>query len=195
VVDGAPGMRMTRPGARATVATRATVAARATVATRALGVAVLLVAVATLAACGASGRAATPIVEGDGGATATPTIHAVELAQVHTRVLVNGRGFALYVYAPDRHRAVTCAGACAAAWPPVFVPAGRHARLGPGVRPALVGTDRDPVRGTVVTYDHWPLYTYEGDPQPGYAVGQGIDVDGGYWYLLRPDGRPLIPAQ
>jgi predicted lipoprotein with Yx(FWY)xxD motif len=126
----------------------------------------------------------------------TPSVDVARLVQVNDdRVLVDARGYPLYVYLPDHRRAVTCAAECAVAWPPVFVAHGGHVVLGPGVRAALVGTDPDPVGGTVVTYDHWPLYTYAGDTQPGFATGQGLDVDGGFWYLIRPDGATIVPAQ
>ena len=147
-------------------------------------IAALLVAVAVVtSACGGVKRAA-----------ATPTVDTAVLGQVQTRVLVDARGYPLYIYEPDHHRAVTCAGPCAVLWPPVLV--GAHARVtgGGGVRADLLGVDPDPVSGTVVTYNQWPLYTYAGDPQPGVAVGQGLDVDGGLWYLMRPDGDPLVAA-
>jgi hypothetical protein len=52
----------------------------------------------------------------------------------------------------------------------------------------------DPSGGRVVTYAGWPLYTYQSDVQPAIAAGQGVNLNGGYWYLLRPDGTPLVPA-
>jgi hypothetical protein len=53
-----------------------------------------------------------------------------------------------------------------------------------------------PVAGDVdvVTYDRWPLYTYVADVSPGMASGEGINLNGGPWYLMRPDGSPLVPA-
>ena len=40
----------------------------------------------------------------------------------------------------------------------------------------------------MVTYHGWPLYTYLGDDRPLRATGQGVDADGGYWYVMRPSG-------
>jgi predicted lipoprotein with Yx(FWY)xxD motif len=110
------------------------------------------------------------------------------------KVLVTAKGYALYMFQPDNQRSVTCTGACAGTWPPVKVPAGGSFAAGPGVKSALLGTDPDPEGGTVLTYDGWPLYTYTGDVQPGQATGQAIDLNGGEWYVLRPDGKPLIPT-
>lgn len=46
----------------------------------------------------------------------------------------------------------------------------------------------------VVTYGGWPLYTYVADVSPGMASGEGINLNGGPWYLMRPDGSPLVPV-
>jgi predicted lipoprotein with Yx(FWY)xxD motif len=104
-------------------------------------------------------------------------------------VLVTNKGFALYIYAPDAARSVTCTGGCATAWPPLLVQAGQNVAAGPGVRPGLLGTLPNPGGGRVVTYHGWPLYTYLGDAAPGRAAGQGADDDGGYWYVMRPSGQ------
>jgi predicted lipoprotein with Yx(FWY)xxD motif len=109
-------------------------------------------------------------------------------------VLVNSAGYALYMFEPDGHRQVTCTGVCAATWPPLKLPSGAVPAAGTGVKPALLGTDRDPEGGEVITYDGWPLYTYTGDVEPGQATGQGIDLNGGAWYVLRASGTPLIPG-
>ena len=104
-------------------------------------------------------------------------------------VLVTNRHFALYVFAPDAARHVTCTAGCATDWPPLLVHAGQTIAAGPGVRPGLLGTAPNPGGGRVVTYHGWPLYTYLGDATPGHAAGQGADDDGGYWYVIRPSGQ------
>jgi predicted lipoprotein with Yx(FWY)xxD motif len=104
-------------------------------------------------------------------------------------VLVTNKGFALYMFAPDAARHVTCTGGCATAWPPLLVQAGQTIAAGPGVRPGLLGTDPNPGGGRVVTYHGWPLYTYLGDAAAGHAAGQAADDDGGDWYVLRPSGQ------
>jgi len=104
-------------------------------------------------------------------------------------VLVTNKGFALYMFAPDAARRVTCTGDCATSWPPLQVRAGESVAAGPGVRPGLLGTAPNPGGGRVVTYRGWPLYTYLGDAAAGHAAGQGADDDGGYWYVMRPSGQ------
>ena len=104
-------------------------------------------------------------------------------------VLVTNKRFAVYMFAPDAARHVTCTGGCATSWPPLLVRAGESVAAGPGVRPGLLGTAPNPGGGRIVTYRGWPLYTYLGDAAPGHAAGQGSDDDGGYWYVMRPSGQ------
>jgi predicted lipoprotein with Yx(FWY)xxD motif len=104
-------------------------------------------------------------------------------------VLVTNKGFALYIFAPDAGRHVTCTSGCATAWPPLLVHAGEIIAAGPGVRPGLLGTAPNPGGGRVATYRGWPLYTYLGDAAAGRAAGQDVDDDGGYWYVIRPSGQ------
>lgn len=109
-------------------------------------------------------------------------------------VLVTSAGYTLYMFVPDHRRAVTCTGLCTSYWPPLKLPSGYAVAAGPGVNASLLGSDPDPGGGRVVTYNGWPLYTYASDVQPGQATGQGIDLNGGEWYVMRPSGAPLISA-
>jgi predicted lipoprotein with Yx(FWY)xxD motif len=147
----------------------------------ALGIAMLV------AGC-ASPASGSPRATGPQGPTIT--VSARPLAHVG-EVLVDSHGYALYMFVPDAQKQVTCAGLCAATWPPLKVPADATLAAGPGVRSALLGSDADPAGGRVVTYDGWPLYTYSGDVSPGQITGQGIDLNGGDWFLMRPTGQPL----
>jgi len=118
------------------------------------------------------------------------TVEAAPAGRLGT-VLVTNKGFALYVFAPDAARHVTCTGGSATGWPPLLVHAGETIAAGPGVRPGLLGTAPNPGGGRVATYHGWPLYTYLGDAAPGQAAGQGADDDGGYWYVIRPSGQTI----
>jgi predicted lipoprotein with Yx(FWY)xxD motif len=151
----------------------------------AAGLAVLVTAVV---ACGGPAGAAGKAPASRGSRV---TIEARSLPGVGT-VLVSSRGYALYMFEPDAQRQVTCTGLCAATWPPVRIPASASLAAGRGVSPALLGSDRDPAGGSrVVTYNGWPLYAYTGDVAPGQVTGQGIDLNGGDWYLIRPSGQPV----
>jgi predicted lipoprotein with Yx(FWY)xxD motif len=141
------------------------------------------------AGCGGSSPAAGS--GGPGGSRVT--VEAKSLPRVGM-VLVSSQGDTLYMFAPDNQRQVTCTGYCADTWPPVKLPAGATLAAGSGVQQSLLGSDPDPAGGRVVTYNGWPLYTYSGDVQQGQATGQGINLNGGAWYVLRPSGHPLETA-
>jgi len=149
-----------------------------------------LVTALALACVLAAGCASTSPGPAGSGHTARAEVTARSLPRVGT-VLVNGQGRALYMFVPDNRQKVTCTGVCAATWPPMKLPPGTRPAAGPGVKAALLGSDPDPGGGRVVTYNGWPLYTYTADVQPGQATGQAINLNGGYWYLLRPSGKPL----
>jgi predicted lipoprotein with Yx(FWY)xxD motif len=105
-------------------------------------------------------------------------------------VLVNSRGLTLYMFKPDRRKKVTCKGSCAAAWPPLKLKQGqRRATAGGAAKQKLLGSDKNPGGGRVVTYNHWPLYTYVGDSKPGETNGQALNLNGGLWYVLSPSGK------
>jgi predicted lipoprotein with Yx(FWY)xxD motif len=97
-------------------------------------------------------------------------------------------GWTLYMYPPDRQRAVTCTKAddCQEAWPPLFVGTGHAVLAGAGVDKALIGTMPGD-GGEVVTYNHWPLYYYIGDRKADQINGQG---QGFSWYVISPNGQP-----
>jgi predicted lipoprotein with Yx(FWY)xxD motif len=155
----------------------------------------LALAAVILCACGCGGSTASKPAAGN--ATGAPggmtvTISARSLPRVGT-VLVTSQDLVLYVFAPDHHRAITCKGTCLGTWPPLMLPSGSKLAAGAGVKPGLLGSDRDPAGGRVVTYAGWPLYTYTGDVDPGQATGQNLNLNGGLWYVIRPSGLPLIP--
>jgi predicted lipoprotein with Yx(FWY)xxD motif len=149
------------------------------------------VTVLTSACGGAAAGDVASATPGKGGQTVR--IAARSVPGVGT-VLVTSAGYALYVFQPDDHRAVTCTGACAGTWPPLMLPAGAGLAAGAGVKQALLGSAPDPAGGRVVSYDGWPLYGYSGDVQPAQATGQDIDLNGGEWYVMRPSGQPVVPA-
>jgi predicted lipoprotein with Yx(FWY)xxD motif len=106
-------------------------------------------------------------------------------------VLVNAKGRTLYMFVPDKRSKVTCVGACAAVWPPLKLPAGAKAVASGAAKASLLGSDRNPSGGRVVTYNKWPLYTYVVDTAPGQAKGQALNLNGGFWYVLSPSGAVI----
>jgi predicted lipoprotein with Yx(FWY)xxD motif len=124
--------------------------------------------------------------------------HATKSATVTTRrikklgvVLVNSKGFTLYMFKPDKRRRVTCKGSCAAVWPPLKLKRGQRPTAGGAAKKSLLGSDKNPSGGRVVTYNRWPLYTYIVDSKPGQASGQATNLNGGLWYVLSPSGKVI----
>lgn len=123
----------------------------------------------------------------------TVTIESASVGKLGD-ALVTDKGYALYIFLPDTQNAVTCYDRCALHWPPIFLPGETRVVAGEGVDGSLLGvmTDRNGKR--VATYSGWPLYLYQGDVRPGPATGHGQYLDGGYWYIIRPDGHVVTPS-
>jgi predicted lipoprotein with Yx(FWY)xxD motif len=150
------------------------------------------------AACSSSGSpssssGSTPPATGS-AASSAPAAPAAVTIDAHAmsklgNVLVTSSGMTLYMFVPDNDAKVTCTGLCAATWPPVFIKSGAKPTAGTGVLQAKLGVDTDPAGGDVVTYNGWPLYGYTGDQAPGQATGQGVNVNGGLWYVINTAGQ------
>lgn len=108
-------------------------------------------------------------------------------------ILVDGQGNVLYMFEPDAAATVTCTFTCAQNWPPLEAVDGATPSAEDGVDAQLLGTLPNPSGGEVVTYNGWPLYRYAADKAPGEARGQDTNLNGGMWYVLTPEGKPLIP--
>jgi predicted lipoprotein with Yx(FWY)xxD motif len=106
-------------------------------------------------------------------------------------VLVDAKGRTLYMFVPDKRKKVTCVRTCAAVWPPVRLAKGAKPVAKGKAKASLLGSDRNPAGGRVVTYNRWPLYTYVADRAPGQATGQALNLNGGLWYVLAPSGKVI----
>jgi predicted lipoprotein with Yx(FWY)xxD motif len=110
------------------------------------------------------------------------------------KMLVDGRGMTLYVYAPDPKGKSVCYGECAEYWPPAIVPSGTTV---PAAMPGLKGTFGVTMRTNgqhQLTYDGAPLYMFVKDKKPGDMTGQGLDVAGGYWWLVVVKSTPAAAS-
>ena len=159
-------------------------------------IAVALFALLGLVAAGCGGSSAT---SQDGVAGAS---HSTSSVAVKTRtikglgaVLVNPAGRTLYVFMKDQHSRVTCTGSCASFWPPLKWKSASKPTAGGTAKSSLLGTDKNPSGGRVVTYAKWPLYTYVGDKSAGKATGEGLNLSGGKWYVISPKGTVIKHKQ
>ena len=141
----------------------------------AAALAVLAVA-AAVTGCGGAASASAPAYEVQAGNV--PGLGAI---------VVDGKGFTLYMYAPDHQGASRCTGFCAQQWPPLVLPKGVDQPLaGPGVKATLLGVVRRANGQLQETYHGWPLYLWQGDFAPGQATGQADAM--GLWYAVSVTG-------
>ncbi len=111
----------------------------------------------------------------------------VKAASAH--ILVTSGGATLYIFAPDKPHKSTCYGTCAKVWPPLLVPKGASPAAS---MTGMAGTFGVAVRsdGThQLTYDGAPLYTFLGDNKVGQMRGQGLTINGGYWWVVVTGGK------
>ncbi len=150
----------------------------------------LALAVAVLAA-GCGGSASRSGVAGARHALTSVTVKTRTIKNLGV-VLVNSRGLTLYMFVRDHQKKVTCTSkACVTAWPPLKLKQGQKLVAAGAAKKSLLGSDKNPNGGRVVTYNRWPLYTYVGDSKPGQANGQALNLNGGLWYVLSPSGKVI----
>jgi predicted lipoprotein with Yx(FWY)xxD motif len=107
------------------------------------------------------------------------------------RILVDGRGRALYLFTHDPEGGKSrCYGACATAWPP-YVGRGLPEARGKVLQGKLATVVRSDGKDQV-TYAGHPLYYYVGDHRPGQVLCQAATEYGGTWYVVKRDGSPVL---
>jgi predicted lipoprotein with Yx(FWY)xxD motif len=154
----------------------------------------LLGATATLmfaAACG--GTTTSPV----GNKSATPGAGTSGVVGVATTslgpVLVDSKGFTVYMLTADTKGHSTCSATCLQYWPLVPAPAGAGIPPVQGVSAALAAT-KATSGASMVTAGGWPLYTFVKDTAPGQVAGEGVKTFGGTWYAVSPSGAPVTAA-
>jgi predicted lipoprotein with Yx(FWY)xxD motif len=108
-------------------------------------------------------------------------------------ILATGGGNTLYDFTPDTPTRSACLNdGCVLQWPPLL--RSRPIRVGRGVDPSLVSTLTRPDGAVQIAYDGHPLYTYALDVAPGLVMGQGIDQNGGLWYVIDAQGKQVTTS-
>ena len=136
---------------------------------------------ATAATAAAQTTAAAPASAG--AVVTTGTVHGLG------PILVDAQGKTLYAFVPDNRSKVSCVSSCALVWPPLKLSAGAQPTAAGAVQQSLLSSLPNPEGGRVVTYGGWPLYGYAGDTGPGTAKGQGLNLNGGLWYVIGASGQ------
>ena len=108
------------------------------------------------------------------------------------RILVDGRGHTLYLFAKDKHGRSSCVGQCASFWPPLIT-SGKP-RAAAGAKASLLGTTRRADGRLQVTYNHHPLYTFVQDTSKGQTNGEGVNAFGAEWDALSAAGAKVENA-
>jgi predicted lipoprotein with Yx(FWY)xxD motif len=103
--------------------------------------------------------------------------------------LTGASGRALYIWVADSKGRSSCAGACAAAWPPLKASA--MPQVAGGVHAADLSLISRSDGTKQVAYMGRPLYYFAGDPGPGTTRGQGTNGFGAKWWLISPAGGPV----
>ena len=103
-------------------------------------------------------------------------------------MLYDSNDQAIYVFERDREDETVCYGECADAWPPVLTDGEPTAKN--GVDASLLGTIERDDGSTQVTYAGQPLYFYAHEG-PGEVLCHNVNLNGGYWWVVGPDGVPL----
>lgn len=159
---------------------------------RLLAVALLAVLGLVAAGCGGGSSASSAPKNGVAGAQHTMSSAAVLTRKVKGLgvVLVKPNGRTLYVFMNDARHHVTClkANQCSRYWPPLKWKSSAKPKAGGTAKTSLLGLDKDPDGGKVLTYNKWPLYTYAGDSAAGQANGEGQNLNGGKWYVISAKG-------
>jgi predicted lipoprotein with Yx(FWY)xxD motif len=105
------------------------------------------------------------------------------------RILVDGKGRALYLFTREGSTRSRCYGQCAVAWPPFY--ARGRLRAGSGLDRGKLGSSRRRDGRRIVTYNGHPLYYYVSDTKPGQVTCHDVVEFGGTWLVVNPEGNAV----
>jgi len=100
---------------------------------------------------------------------------------VFGHILVNGHGFALYYWSKEKTGTVKCTGQCATVWPPLLIPKGATTPAHVAGVMGTFGVAMRPDGGHQLTFNHHPLYTFQGDKTSSQILCDGVDG----WHVYR----------
>lgn len=124
----------------------------------------------------------SPIVSASGATT--PALKSANVSGFPS-ALVNGTSRTLYVLSAEMSAKIKCSGACLTSWPPFLVKKSvTTVSLGAGVKGTIGFVSRSKTMKQV-TFNSFPVYTYQGDSGKLQSNGEGITADGGTWTLVK----------
>ena len=104
------------------------------------------------------------------------------------RMLFDENEQAIYIFENDPRGETVCYDECAEAWPPVLTEG--EPRAGTGVDQSRLGTVERRDGSVQVTYAGKPLYFYAHEA-PGEVRCHNVNLNGGFWWVVGPDGKRL----
>ena len=126
------------------------------------------------------------------GAAATGKGTSIKLRKTALgQVLVDSRGFTLYVFEGDMNKTSACYGACAGFWPALVVKG--KPTVAPGLKSALLGVTMRKNGAHQATYAGHPLYRFLLDKRAGQTKGEGLNDFGGHWFVVSAGGSKIEP--
>jgi predicted lipoprotein with Yx(FWY)xxD motif len=149
-----------------------------------------LIAIVAVAGCGGSSNGSATAAANHKGSGASAGSGGATVAVANNpqlgRILVDGQGRTVYMFAKDMNGTSSCSGQCAKFWPPVATSGKPTA--GGGVTASMLGTTQGSGGMMQLTYAGHPLYTYGGDTAPGQTSGNGLTDFGGLWSAVTTSG-------
>jgi predicted lipoprotein with Yx(FWY)xxD motif len=129
-----------------------------------------------------------PSSQGSAGREEKPGTEIVAGESEFGDMLYGSNDQAIYIFENDGEDETVCYDECAEAWPPVLTDGDPEA--GDGVDGSLLGTIERDGGTTQVTYAGQPLYFYAHEA-PGEVRCHNVDLNGGFWWVVGPDGERL----
>ena len=155
-------------------------------------------AAVALAACGSSNKSSSPTTTAPAASTTTAaapttavppvaaTVALVRNAKIGKPILVDGNGKTLYVWDNDTTPGkASCTGACATAWPPLYVTG--TPTYGAGLTASMFSTVTGPNGQKQLAVNGKPLYGWASDTKAGDATGQNVN----HFYVVASNGKKI----
>lgn len=104
--------------------------------------------------------------------------------------LTDKDGRSLYVFDQDDNNMSSCYRNCTKLWHPFSVDAG--ITVFGNLTTSMLGMFLRNDGSNQLTFNQMPLYFYDLDKMSGDMNGHGLLSSGGYWYLVAPNGTPIM---
>ena len=99
--------------------------------------------------------------------------------------LVNNSSRSLYLLTVEKGAKIKCTAACTPTWPPLLVKKSvTKVSLGAGVKGTIGFVSRSKTMKQI-TFNSFPVYTFQGDSGKLQSNGEGITALGGTWTLVK----------